>query len=117
MSKVKPKAVGRYERAELFAVWPEQIAQGRMDEMCRRMISRGVLSDRPIHRQMQLFAFADAPLTHPTFVYDHHLHRPSRLLDLHTAVWPNKDTLIPDLTAAFSIKRRDVKNHLDLIAF
>src|SRR4029078_857661 len=117
MSKVKPKAVGRDQGAELFDMWPEQIAQGRMDQMCRRMISRGVLSGRPIHRQMQLFAFADTPLTHPTFVYDHRLHRPSRLLDLQTPLWSDQDTLIPDLTAAFCIKRRDVENHLDLIAF
>src|SRR6186997_3136586 len=101
MSKVKPKAVGRYQGAELFDMWPEQIAQGRMDQMCRRMISRRVLSGRPIHRQMQLFAFADAPLTHPTFVYDHRLYRASRFLDFHTAVWSDKDPLIADLTATF----------------
>ena len=33
MSKVKPQAVGRDQRAELFDMWPEQIAQSRMDEI------------------------------------------------------------------------------------
>src|SRR5512132_4386694 len=117
MSKVKPKAVGRHQGAELFDMWPEQIPQGRMNEMGRRMISRGVLSRRRIHRQMQLFAIADASLTHPTFVHDYRLHRASRLLDLQTALRADKDALIPDLTAAFCIKRRDVENHLDLITF
>src|SRR6476661_9363506 len=108
MSKVKPKAVGCDQGTELFDMRPEEIAQGRMDQMGRRMISRRILSRRPIHRQMQLFAIADASLTHPTFVHDHCRHRASRLLDFQTALRADKDALIPNLAAAFCIKERAV---------
>ena len=67
MSKVKPKAVGRDQRAELFDMGPEQIAQGRMDQMGRRMISRGILprarlTDRCIRSPSRMVPVLTDPL-------------------------------------------------------
>src|ERR1051325_9332801 len=62
MSEIEPEAIRRDERAILLDVRSQHVAQGRMHEMGRRVISGRILPSRPVYRHVQPLAFSDTSL-------------------------------------------------------
>lgn len=53
MRKVKPQPIGRHQRPVLFHMRPQQIPQGGMHQMRRRMIAGRIVPGATIHGELQ----------------------------------------------------------------
>ena len=109
MRKVKSQTVGRDQGAVLFHMRAQQIPQSRMDQVGRRMISRGILPGRRIDRQVHPLTFTDGALANDSLMENHRREPASSSRDIHATFGPDQESLVPGLSSTFGIEGCDVR--------
>ena len=106
---VEAEVIGRHERAGLADVVAEHLAQGRVEQVRRRVVARRVLPPRAVDLCFDLLTDLDIARGDATHMRNHVTKRLG-VSHLHLRDGGAKKAHIADLAAPFGVERRLIKH-------